>query len=88
MATDSLFKSGDPVILVNEKFGFVRAWIREDYERVSGGLATCLVSVNSQNMPGIGDMTINTNQWDIYKADDPALLKLLINEYIPLWISR
>jgi len=81
-------EKGDALIIIHSKFGFVRAWARQDYEPLAGGSASFGVNVNSDSMPGITEMTVNTNQWDVYKIDDPALLQLLLNEYVPLWVSR
>ena len=84
----NIIKKGSALILVHSKFGFVRAWAQDDYERVSGGLASFEVTVNSENMPGVHEMTINTNQWEVYKNDDPKLLKILIEKFVPPWIVR
>lgn len=82
------FTKGDALILESKKFGFVRAWANEDYSRYAGDLAYFEVNVNSANMPGITQMRINTNHFEIYKDDDPVVLKRILDAHVPYWITR
>jgi hypothetical protein len=82
-------EDGDALIIVHKKFGFVRAWAQQDYKKFGGdGLAIFKVAINSDNMPGIHEMTVNTNEWDIYHDDDPVVLKMIMDKHVPLWLTR
>ena len=72
-------RSGDvtmnqALILVQPKIGYVRAWSKEDKPEFDG-LAYLRVTVNSDKLPGISEMVINTNQWEVYDANDIEILK-------------
>lgn len=81
-------KVGDAVILYHLKIGFVRGFAREDWEWKAGGLAYFEASINSEVLPGVERMMVNTNQWDVYAADDPEILKKIAQVYVKPFSTR
>lgn len=81
-------KKSDPIILHHPKIGFVRGFAREDWEWVAGGLAHFEATINSDILPGVEKMVVNTNQWNVYAADDPEILLKIAQEYVKPAYSR
>lgn len=77
------FKKGEEIILHSEKYGIVRAWAAEDHSVLAGSLSIFRVNVNSESMPGISEMTINTNHWKVYHIDDPEMFKKVLEFLAP-----
>ena len=76
-------KKGDAVILHQPKKNwFVRGWAMQDWEWLAGGIARFEASVNSETLPGVSEIVVNTNTWDVYAADDPEILKKIAQEYV------
>jgi len=82
------FEKGDNLVLFHEKFGFVRAFAVENHSNSPGTLAIFKVGINSESLPGITAMTINTNQWNVYHEDDLEMLKKVLDAYVPYWMTR
>lgn len=78
---------GQALILYQPDIGYVRAWSAED-KGAFEGFAYLNVAVNSENLPGISEMTINTNVWEVYDVNDLDILKRIFNENVRLYISR
>jgi hypothetical protein len=85
--SDTPIKKNDKLILKSKEIGYVRGWAMED-EPGLGGPAYFKVGVNSVALPGICEMVININFWDVYHEDDPKILKEIMNAYIKPAISR
>jgi len=80
--TEGNFEKGDKLILFHKKYGFVRAYSAEDQHIFPGGLARLAINVNSENLPGIWEAVINTNEWEIYSADDIKVLKKIADTFV------
>ncbi len=72
---------GDALYLYSETTGFIRAYA-EETKGPYQGLAYLKVSLNSAALPGISEMTVNTNTFDVWKADNPEVLTKIAETYI------
>ena len=80
-------KNGDELILVQSKLGFVRGWAAEDKGQLEG-LAYLSVHVNSAELPGVSEMTVNVNSWDVTHANAPVILKKIAEKYVRMDLVR
>lgn len=80
--------TGDALIIHHPKIGYVWAWAKEDFPIGGSGSAIFKVAVNSELLPGVYEMTVNINQWTIYTADDPDVLKVIAQGFLPKWMER
>lgn len=78
-------KDADELYIYSKATGYLKAWARETkgpYE----GLTYLKVQINAKTLPGISDMTINTNTFDVWQADNPEVLKKIAESLIhPEW---
>lgn len=80
-----VIKAGEKVILHHKAIGFVRGTMEEDFT-IGPGTAIYNVYVNSELLPGVDKMTLNVNQWELYREDDPKVLKKIATEFVkPYW---
>lgn len=76
----------DELYIYSNMTGYMKALAGETKENRSTGLAYLRVYINSKTLPGISDMTINTNTFDVYRSDNPEVLKKIAETYIrPEW---
>lgn len=72
---------GDSLYLYSKTTGFIRAQsvdIRGQYE----SFAFLKVALNASALPGVVEMTVNTNTFDVWKADNPEVLTKIAEAYI------
>lgn len=75
----------DQLYIYSKATGYMKAWARETKDYFQG-LAYLKVEINSKNLPGVSDMTINTNTFDVWKADNPEVLKKIAEQFVqPEW---
>lgn len=75
----------DELYIYSKTTGYMKAWARETKDSFTG-LAYLKVQINSKSLPGISDMTINTNTFDVYQADNPEVLKKIAETFVqPEW---
>lgn len=87
MAQNDDVKTGDELIIHSKKLGYLKAWAAQDKKQYEG-LAYLEVTVNSSVLPGISTMTINTNDFDIWKADNIEGLQKVAKAYLTPHVSR
>lgn len=85
MTQHDAVKDTDELYIYSKATGYLKAWSEESkgpYE----GLAYLRVAINSKTLPGITKMTINTNTFDVWQADNPEVLKKIAESFIhPEW---
>ena len=85
MTQHDAVKEDDELYIYSPATGYLKAWSGEtkgEYE----GLAYLEVTINSKSLPGITEMTINTNTFDVWKADNPEVLKKIAETFVqPEW---
>lgn len=75
----------DELYIYSEATGYMKAWAGETRDSWTG-FANLKVSINSKNLPGVSLMTINTNTWDVWLADNPEVLKKIAETFVqPEW---
>ena len=84
---DGSVKNGQPLILWEKKIGYVLARSFED-KGAFEGLAFLHVTVNSEALPGVYEMVINTNTWEVWDAEDPVILKRIVKAHVRPFSSR
>ena len=76
----------DELYIYSKATGYLKAWAQETKENRSTGLAYLKVAINAKTLPSISDMTINTNTFDVWQADNPEVLKKIAESFIhPEW---
>lgn len=81
-------KAKDGIIIHNKKLEiYAQAWAMEDCPGL-GETALFRVSLNSVDFPGISEMVINLNWWDVYRDDDVYILKRIRDVYLSREIVR
>lgn len=78
MIKNTKVEAGDSLIIHSPKTGYMRAWAREDKDEFLG-IALFKVAINSAALPGVSEMTINLNTWDVWADDDIEVLKEIAN---------
>lgn len=78
---------GDELLIFNKKVGFLAAWAEETKESMTG-IATLTVAINSKEFPGVHEMKINTNEFEVWKIENPDAAKALVKAYLPRWLER
>lgn len=85
MTQHDAVKDADELYIYSKATGYLKAWARETkgpYE----GLAYLHVEINAKTLPGISEMTINTNTFDVWQADNSVVLKKIAESFIhPEW---
>lgn len=75
----------DELYIYSKATGYMKAWARETKDQYHS-LATLKVMINSKTLPGIDELRINTNTFDVWQADNPEVLKKIAAMYIqPEW---
>lgn len=79
-------KERDELVLINPRspLGPLRAVAAEDKRYSPGDSAYFKVYLYNTGSFGIESMTVNVNQWDVYKKDDPKLAAVLLDHYQPM----
>lgn len=79
-------KERDELVLINPRspLGPLRAVAAEDRRNSPGDSAYLKVYLYNTDSFGVESMTVNVNQWDVYKVDDPKLATVLLDHYQPL----
>jgi len=76
---------GDQLYIYSKTTGYMKAWANES-KNCFTGLAYLKVNLNSKALPGVSEMTINTNTFDVYQADNSEVLKKIAESFIqPEW---
>lgn len=84
MQHDKITKD-DELYIYSKTTGYMKAWAQESKEGFTG-LAYFRVAINSKSLPGVSEMTINLNTWDVWLADNPEVLKKIAESFIrPEW---
>lgn len=85
MTQHDAVEANDELYIYSKATGYLKAWARETkgpYE----GTALLRVQINAKSLPGISDMTINTNTFDVWQADNTVVLKKIAESFIhPEW---
>lgn len=78
-------KERDELVLINPRspLGPLRASAAE-YKRAAPGDSAYFKVYLYAGTFGIESMTVNVNQWDVYKKDDPKLAAVLLDHYQPM----
>lgn len=85
MTQHDAVKDTDELYIYSKATGYLKAWAREIKEPYEG-LAYLKVGINAKTLPGISEMTINTNTFDVWQADNPEVLKKIAESFIhPEW---
>lgn len=75
----------DELYIYSPATGYLKAWsmvTKGEFE----GLASLKVVINSEALPGVTEMRINTNTFDVWQADNPVVLKKIADTFIkPEW---
>lgn len=75
----------DELYIWSKTTGYMKAWAGETKTRFQG-LAYFRVTINSKALPGVSEMVINTNTFDVWQADNPEVLKKIAESFIqPEW---
>lgn len=77
----------DKLLIWSEKTGFMWGWAKEDKNEFSG-LAYFQVSINAAALPGVNNMSINLNTFDVWKADNPEGLLKVAQHYVKMDVVR
>lgn len=78
-------KKDEELYIYSKDTGYLKAWAQET-QGVFEGLAYLRVTINAKTLPDISDMTINTNTFDVWQADNPEVLKKIAESFIhPEW---
>lgn len=78
MRTEDSVKKDEKVVLIDNKTAkVVYGYSQEDKEFQWGGSAMFDVGV-LYGAPGVEQMRVNVNFWDVYRLDDPALGEELV----------
>lgn len=86
MTQHDAVETNDELYIYSKATGYLKAWAIETKENRSTGLAYLRVTINSKTLPGISEMTINTNTFDVWQADNPEVLKKIAESFIhPEW---
>lgn len=85
MTQHDAVNNGDTLYIYSPKTGYLSARARETKGEFEG-LAYLMVRIDSKNLPGISEMTINTNTFDVWQAENPEVLKEIAEAFIqPEW---
>lgn len=71
----------EELILYSKGTGYLKAWADETKKSFEG-LAFLKVGLNSAVLPGISGMTVNTNTFDVWKAENPEALKRVADAFL------
>lgn len=75
----------DAIYLYSKTTGYMKGWARET-KGYFEGLAYLKVEINSASLPGVSEMTVNTNTFDVWLAENPEVLKKIAESYVkPEW---
>lgn len=86
MQHDKISKD-DELYIYSKTTGYMKAWAYEDKEGFTG-LAYFRVAINSKSLPGVSEMVINLNTWDVWLADNPEVLKKIAESFIRPELER
>lgn len=76
----------DELYIWSKTTGYMKAWAGETKENRFTGLAYFRVTINSKALPGVSEMVINTNTFDVWQADNPEVLKKIAETFVqPEW---
>lgn len=85
MTQHDAVKDTDELYIYSPATGYLKAWSRENKGEFEG-MAYLKVTINAKTLPGISHMTINTNTFDVWQADNPEVLKKIAENFIhPEW---
>jgi len=88
MTQHDTVEANDELYIYSKATGYLKAWARET-RGVYEGLAYFKVEINSKTLPGISEITINVNTFDVWQADNPEVLKKIAESFIhPEWTRR
>lgn len=86
MTQHDAVETNDELYIYSKTTGYLKAWAQETKENRSTGLAYLKVTINAKTLPGIPEMTINTNTFDVWQADNPEVLKKIAETFVqPEW---
>lgn len=78
---------GQELIIFQNDIGYVLA-VAPETKGEFEGLAYLRVGVNSANLPGISEMIINTNEWEVHDASSVEILTRIKNQYMRPYSTR
>lgn len=85
MTQHDAVEANDELYIYSKATGYLKARAQETKTRFEG-LAYLKVAINAKTLPGISEMTINTNTFDVWQADNPVVLKKIAESFIhPEW---
>lgn len=85
MTQHDAVETKDELYIYSKATGYLKAWSRESKGKFEG-MAYLKVSINAKTLPGISEMTINTNTFDVWQADNSVVLKKIAESFIhPEW---
>lgn len=80
-------KDTDELYIYSKATGYLKAYAQETKGQFEG-LAYLKVYINAKTLPGISDMTINTNTFDVWRADNLDVLKRIAESFIDPEVTR
>lgn len=75
-------KKNDEIYIWSKTTGFMLAHAAETKENRITGLAYFRVYLNSKALPGVTEMVINVNTWDVWLATNPEVLRKIADSFI------
>jgi hypothetical protein len=85
MTQHDAVETNDELYIYSKATGYLKAWAQQT-KGVFEGMAYLKVAINAKTLPGISEMTINTNTFDVWQADNPVVLKRIAENFIhPEW---
>lgn len=85
MTQHDAVETNDELYIYSKATGYLLAWTKES-KRPNEGLAYLRVGLNAKTLPGVSEMTINTNTFDVWQADNLEVLKKIAENFIhPEW---
>lgn len=86
MTQHDAVKDTDELYIYSKATGYLKAWANETKTGRLVEPAYLKVTINAKTLPGISEMTINTNTFDVWQAGNPEVLKKIAESFIhPEW---
>lgn len=81
MTMHDAVEKNDKLIIFNKALGYTYAQALEDKEQYTGS-AMLRVAVNSKTLPGVFEMQISVNDWDVWKEESLDGLKQALDSFL------
>lgn len=82
MMNDDVDK-GERIIIFNAQIGYMIATAAEPKRTSPGDSAVFRVLLNQRKFPGVSQMDINVNQWDVWSFSNTIALQEVAKEAMP-----